>query len=202
MKPSAERKQSVLGFEHATVCLKTIMDQCYTPISPTDEQVLFLNAPEVMQHIRTEGCLTDLFLDSIGIPKLPDGRHIDRDGLVPWRRHAYMMSHAYSRTDFIDYIQIRNDNNDPSIQQQRKDRAQALKVINRAAVVRQRIEDAAGVKVVKDGAKATEKSRRDHLTVGERRSEDQLKKAQVAATKLAKAQAVERELAQAILLLQ
>ena len=50
--------------------------------------------------------------------------------------------------------------------------------------------------------KATEKSRRDHLTVGERRSEDQLRKAQVAATKLAKAQAVERELAQAILLLQ
>ena len=113
-----------------------------------------------------------------------------------------MMSHAYSRTDFIDYIQIRNDNNDPLIQQQRKDRAKALKAINRAAVVRQRIEDAAGVKVVKDAAKATEKSRRDHLTVGERRSEDQLRKAQVAATKLAKAQAVERELAQAILLLQ
>lgn len=115
VKPSAERKQSVLGFEHATVCLKTIMDQCYTPISPIDEQVLLLNAPEVIRHIRTEGCVTDLFLDSIGIPKLPDGRHIDRDGLVPWRRHAYMMSHAYSRADFIDYIQIRNDNNDPLI---------------------------------------------------------------------------------------
>ena len=111
------------------MCLKTVMDQCYTPISPIDEQVLFLNAPEVIQHIRTEGCVTDLFLDSIGISKLPDGRHIDRDGLVPWRRHAYMISHAYSRTDYIDYIQIRNDNNDPLIQQQRKDRAQALKVI-------------------------------------------------------------------------
>lgn len=83
----------VLGFGNATVCLQTVMDQCYTDITDVQENQLFIHAPEVIQHIRSEGCVTDQFLDSIGVPKLPGDKHIDRDGLVPWRRHAYLLSH-------------------------------------------------------------------------------------------------------------
>lgn len=195
------KKVLVLGFEDATVCLKTVMDQCYTDITDTEEKELFDHAPEVIQKIRQEGCVTDRFLDSLGIPKLPGERHVDRDGSVPWRRHAYMMSHSYSRLDFIDYLQIRNDNNNPVLQQQKKDREQAIKVINRAAIIKQRVDFAASDKVAKIAAKAAEKLRRNNLTVVDRRAEDKLKKAHSAAAKLAKAQATDTELANAVLLI-
>lgn len=178
------------------------MDQCYTDITIPEEEVLFSHAPEVIQHIRTEGCVTDQYLDSLGIPKLPDGRHIDRDGLVPWRRHAYLMSHAYSKLDFIDYLQIRSDNNNPILQQQKKDRELALKVVNRAAAIKHREDLAASDKLMKVAARAAEKVRRGSLTAADRRLEDQQKQANAAAAKLAKTQAAEAELAQAIHLLQ
>ena len=94
----------VLGFEAATVCLKTIMDQCYTEITDEEEDLLFIHAPEVISHFRSEGSITDAFLDTLGIPKLPADRHIDCDGMVPWRRHAYMMSHTHSKKNFVNYL--------------------------------------------------------------------------------------------------
>ena len=118
------------------------------------------------------------FLDSLSIPKLPNGRRVDRDGLVPWRRHAYVMSHAYSKLDFIDYIQIRNDNKNPILQQQKKDRELALKVVNRAAIVKHREDLAASDKLMKTAAKAAEKVRRQNLTAADRRVEDQSKNEQ------------------------
>lgn len=184
------------------MCLKTVLEQCYTDITIPEEEVLFRHAPEVIQHIRTEGCVTDQFLDSLGIPKLPNGRHIDRDGLVPWRRHAYMMSHTYSKLNFIDYLQIRNDNNNPILQQRKKEREQALRVVNRAAAVKQKEVLAASDKLMKVAARAAEKGRRQSLTVAERKFEDQQKRALVASAKTARAHAAELELAQAVLLLE
>lgn len=178
------------------MCLKTVLEQCYTDITIPEEEVLFRHAPGVIQHIRTEGCVTDQFLDSLGIPKLPNGRHIDRDGLQPWRRHAYMMSHTYSKLNFIDYLQIRNDNNNPILQQRKKEREQALRV-NRAAAVKQKEVLAASDKLMKVAARAAEKGRRQSLTVAERKFEDQQRRALVAS-----AHAAELELAQAVLLLE
>ena len=155
------------------MCLKTVIDQCCTDITIPEEEVLFSHAPEVIQHIRTEGCVTDQYLDSLGIPKLPDGRLIDRDGLVPWRRHAYLMSHAYSKLEFIDYLQIRSDNNNPILQQQKRDRELALKVVNRASAIKHRENLAASDKLMKVTARAAEKLRRGSLTAADRRLEDQ-----------------------------
>lgn len=92
------------------------MDQCYTDITDEQENLLFIHAPEVIQHIRSEGNVSDEFLDSLGVPKLPGDKHINRDGLVPWRRHAYLLSHRYSKENFIDYLQIRNDKDNPVLQ--------------------------------------------------------------------------------------
>jgi hypothetical protein len=40
--------------------------------------------------------------------------------------------------NFIDYLQIRNDNNNPILQQRKKEREQALRVVNRAVAVKQK----------------------------------------------------------------
>lgn len=162
----------VFGFEAATVCLKTIMDQCYTDITPEEEDLLFVHAPEVIRQFRSEGSVSDAFLDDLGIPKLPGDRHIDRDGLVPWRRHAYMMSHMNSKANFVNYLQIRNDNKNPVLQQQKKDRELAEKLVRRAQVLKDREILAANEKALKVAVRDAEKSRRAGLTPAERKAED------------------------------
>lgn len=191
----------MLGFEEATVCLKTVMDQCYTDITDEQEILLFQHAPEVIQRIRTDGCVTDLFLDSIGVPKLQGKLHVDRDGLVPWRRHAYLMSHTYSKADFIDYLKIKNDNNNPVLQQQKKDREQALKIVRKAEILKDREDLAAREKAAKVAEKTEEKARRDALTLTERKAEDQMKKLQNSVIKAAKLQAAAEQLAQAMIVI-
>ena len=84
-----------------------------------------------------------------------------------------MMSHTYSKLNFIDYLQIRNDNNNPILQQRKKEREQALKVVNRVAAVKQKEVLAASDKLMKVAARAAEKGRRQSLTVAERKFEDQ-----------------------------
>lgn len=53
------------------MCLKTVMDQCYTDISDAEEQVLFAHAPKVIQHIRTEGCVTYHFWTRLEFQSFP-----------------------------------------------------------------------------------------------------------------------------------
>lgn len=192
----------MLGFENATVCLKTVMDQCYTDITDEQENQLFIHAPEVIQRIRSDGCVTDNFLDSIGIPKLPADKHIDRDGLVPWRRHAYLLSHRYSRESFVNYLQIRNDNNNPVLQQQKKDMEIAVKLVRKAENLKEKQEAAARDKAVKLVARTAEKARRDALTTADRKAEDRLKKLETIIRKAAKVQDAEDQLARARIILQ
>ena len=196
----ANSVRRVLGFENATVCLKTVMDQCYTDITDVQENQLFIHAPEVIQHIRSEGCVTDQFLDSIGVPKLPGDKHIDRDGLVPWRRHAYLLSHRYSKESFVNYLQIRNDNNNPVLQQQRREMELAMKLVRKAELLREREDLATQNKAVKLVAKVAEKARREALTVAERKAEDLLKRIENQLRKAAKVQEAEDQLARARLL--
>lgn len=191
----------VLGFENATVCLKTVMDQCYTDITDEQENLLFIHAPEVIQHIRSEGNVSDEFLDSLGVPKLPGDKHINRDGLVPWRRHAYLLSHRYSKENFIDYLQIRNDKNNPVLQQQKKDREIALKIVRRAEALKDREDLAAAEKATKSANKIAEKARRDALTAAERRAEDHERREDAARRKAAKLLQAEEELARARVLI-
>lgn len=191
----------VLGFEAATVCLKTVMDQCYTEITDEQEELLFIHAPEVIRQFRSEGSITDAFLDTLGIPKLPGDRHIDRDGLVPWRRHAYMLSHTYSKENFVNYLQIRNDNKNPVLQQQKKDRELAEKLVRRAQILQDRNDLAAHEKALKLAAKNAEKIRRAGLTPALRKAEDVQKKLQLVAQRAAKQLQEEEKLARARALL-
>lgn len=191
----------VLGFEAATVCLKTVIDQCYTEITEEEEDCLFIHAPEVIQRFRSEGSVTDAFLDSLGIPKLPGDRHIDRDGLVPWRRHAYMMSHRYSKENFVNYLQIRSDNNNPVLQQQKKERELAAKLVRRAEVLREKEDQAAAEKALKLAAKDAEKVRRAGLTPLEKKAEDSERKIQILLEKEEKRLEAEEKLARARALL-
>jgi hypothetical protein len=191
----------VLGFEAATVCLKTVIDQCYTEITDEEEDLLFIHAPEVIQRFRSEGSITDAFLDTLGIPKLPGDRHIDRDGLVPWRRHAYMMSHRYSKETFVNYLQIRSDNNNPVLQQQKKQREQAAKIVRRAEILKEKEDLAATEKALKLAAKDAEKVRRAALTPSEKKAEDLERKVQLLIQKEAKRLDAEEKLARAQALL-
>jgi hypothetical protein len=191
----------VLGFEAATVCLKTVIDQCYTEITDEEEDLLFIHAPEVIQRFRSEGSVTDAFLDTLGIPKLPGDRHIDRDGLVPWRRHAYMMSHRYSKENFVNYLQIRSDNNNPVLQQQKKQREQAAKIVRKAEILKEKEDLAATEKALKLAAKDAEKVRRAALTPSEKKAEDLERKLQLLIQKEAKRLDAEEKLARAQALL-
>lgn len=60
------------------------MAQCYSFIPEPDMDRMFLHAPEVIAKVRSDGRVTDAFLDSLDIVKLPDGSHINRDALVTW----------------------------------------------------------------------------------------------------------------------
>lgn len=86
---------------------------CYSEISEEDLDHMFLHAPEVISKIRSDGAVTDVFLDDLGIVKLPEGTHIVRDNLMAWRQHAHVMSHSDSKAKFVNFLQIGPDKNNP-----------------------------------------------------------------------------------------
>ena len=99
-----------------------------------------LQAPEVIHMRRAKECVKDVLLDELGICKLQGNMHINRDDLVTWRQHAHVLSHAASKEKFVDYLIMRNERNDPALQQQRKLQEQAAKVIQRAAAAQEKAE--------------------------------------------------------------
>ena len=159
---------------------------------------LFLHAPEVIHTIRADGCVKDSILDELQICKLEGDLHINRDGLVTWRQHAQVMSHTASKAKFVDYLLMRNERNDPILQQQRKLQAQAEKLIQRAAAAQEKAEIAEREKVNKMLEKAAEKERRDALTTAERKAEDAQKKLDNAERKAAKTLEAEERLRAAL----
>lgn len=140
--PTAQLRnvRTVLGFDHSTVCLETVMAQCYTELSEKEMDHMFLHAPEVISKIRSEGAVSDTFLDALGIAKLSGGNHINRDELVTWRQHAHVMSHSSSKAKFVDYLKLRADRNNPALQLQIKERDKAAKVLQRVAAAKEKLE--------------------------------------------------------------
>ena len=57
----------VVGFDRSTVCLETVMAQCYSFIPEPDMDYMFLHAPEVIAKVRSDDRVTDAFLDSLDI---------------------------------------------------------------------------------------------------------------------------------------
>ena len=170
------------------------MQQCYSNISETDMVHMFLQAPEIIRIIRTDGRVTDVQLDELGICKLPGNMHINRDDLVTWRQHAHVLSHAASKEKFVDYLLMRNERNDPALQQQRKLQEQAAKVIQRATAAQEKAEKAIREKASKVAEKVAEKERRSALSAADRSIEDGAKKLEMAQRKAAKTLEAEQRL--------
>jgi hypothetical protein len=147
---------------------------------------MFLHAPEVIHNIRAEGCVKDTLPDELGICKLEGDMHINRDDLVTWRQHAHVLSHRASKEKFVDYLRMRNERNDPVLQQQRKLQEQAAKVIQRAAAAQEKINLAALEKANKVAERIAEKERRAALSVADRKAEDEIKNFEIAGRKAAK----------------
>ena len=76
----------------------------------------------------------------------------------------------------MNYLQIRNDNNNPVLQQQKRERELAMKLVRKAELLREREDLATQNKAVKLVAKVAEKARREAFTVAESKAEDLLKK--------------------------
>jgi hypothetical protein len=185
--PSAlTTKRTVVGYDNATVCLETIMHQCYSHITDAAMDHMFNQAPEVIHTIRADGCVKDSFLDELQISKLEGDLHINRDSLVTWRQHAHVMSHTSSKAKFVDYLLMRDERNNPVLQQQRKLQEQAAKLIQRAAAANAKAELAAREKASRLLEKVADKERRDALTTAERKAEDKQKKIENAGRKAAK----------------
>lgn len=162
------------------------MAQCYTTLDDNDLDHMFLQAPEVIQEVRSKGAVTDEFLDRLEIAKLPEGAHINRDSLVTWRQHAHVLSHDDSREKFINYLQMRADKNNPVLQLQLKQQNIAAKIVARETAAS---EKAAGVireKVTKAAEKVAEKERRQALTPAQAKAEVLERKAESARRKVAR----------------
>jgi hypothetical protein len=99
----------VAGYDNSTVCMETVMAQCYSTIKDSDIDHMFARAPEVIQSVRMNGAVTDKLLGRLGIVKLLNGAHINGDNLVTWRQHAHVMSHGNSKAKFVNYLQMRAD---------------------------------------------------------------------------------------------
>lgn len=146
------------------------MAQCYSFIPELDMDHMSLHAPEVIAKMRSDGRVTDAFLESLDIVKLPDGSHINRDALVTWRQHAHVMSHSDSKAKFIDYLQIRAYKNNPVLQLQLKQAEKAAKLLMRETAARDKAEAAVRDKAVKESQKAAEKERRLGLSAAEKKA--------------------------------
>ena len=180
--------RKVLGFESSTVCLETIIRQCYTEIPDPEMDHMFLHAPEVIRTVRANGVVTDKLLDTLGIFKLEDGEHINRDGLVTWRQHAMVLSHVSSKEKFVDYLRMRAEKNDPAFQLRKKQEEQALKIIDRAAAVKAKEDLVLIEKANKVEERLAIKVRREALSTQERKAEE-AEKREEAARKKAREQA-------------
>lgn len=112
-----------------------------------------------------------------------------------------MLSHTYSKENFVNYLQIRNDNKNPVLQQQKKDRELAEKLVRRAQILQDREDLAAHEKALKLAAKNAEKIRRAGLTPAQRKAENVQKKLQLVAQRAAKQLQEEEKLARARALL-
>ena len=132
---------------------------------------MFLHAPEVIAKVRSDGRVTNDFLDSLNIAKLPDGSHINRDALVTWRQHAHVMSHSDSKAKLIDYLQMRADKNNPVLQLQLKQAEKAAKLLMRETAARDKAEAAVRDKAVKESQKAAEIEGRLGLSAAEKKAE-------------------------------
>ena len=170
----------VVGFDHSTVCLETVMAQCYSTISEQAMDHMFLHAPEVIAKVRSDGRVTDVFLDSLNIVKLPEGSHINRDDLVTWRQHAHVMSHNDSKAKFVDYLQMRADKNNPVLQLKLEQAEKAAKVLAREAAARDNAEKAARDKAVKESQRVAESERRRGLSAADKRAEAATRKVESA----------------------
>jgi hypothetical protein len=135
------------------------MHQCYSHITDAAMDHMFNQAPEVIHTIRADGCVKDSFLDEIQISKLEGDLHINGDSLVTWRQHAHVMSHTSSKAKFVDHLLMRDERNNPVLQQQRKLQEQAAKLIQRAAAANAKAELAAREKASRLLEKVADKER-------------------------------------------
>lgn len=179
-------KRKVLGFEGSTVCLETVMNQSYTVLEDEEMDELFLHAPEIINTVRNDGCVTDNLLDTLGIVKLPGDLHINRDNMVTWRQHAHVLSHIDSKAKFTNYLRMRAERDDPALQLQKKDQEQALKIVQRAAKLKEKEDAAVRDKAVRAAERDVEKARRFALSSEDKKTEDALKRAAAALKKAAK----------------
>ena len=162
------------------------MAQCYTTMTDEDLDHMFIHAPEVIQHVRSNGEVTDELLDTLKIVKLSGEAHINRDSLVTWRKHAHIMSHADSKAKFIDYLQMRADRNNPVLQLQLKQQEVAAKFVEREVAAREKAAAVISERALKAAEKVAEKVRRQSLTPAEAKAEAVEHKAECARKKAAR----------------
>lgn len=154
---------------------------------------LFLHAPEVIRAVRADGIVTDKLMDTLGICKLEEGAHINRDGLVTWRQHAMVLSHISSKEKFVDYLRMRTEKNDPAFQLRKKEEEQATKIVQRAAAAKAKEDLSSIEKASKIAERLAVKVRRNSLSAEERKAEDTEKREEAARKKARKqAEAEER----------
>ena len=124
--------QQFPDLKDSSVNFDVIMAECYTEISPDDKEIMVQNIPAMVAEFRRCGSVTDAFMDTLSIPKLPEDQHINRDGNVLSKQHAQLLTAPDTCRKFTDYLRIRGESRDPAVIESRRQLHKAQKEIAKA----------------------------------------------------------------------
>lgn len=96
--PGKDLLRSILGHEHSTVDTFRLMKHlCLTKFSEEEFDNIQSHFPEMMHLHRVNGRVTNADMDLLGICKLPEGEHKDRDALCLAQQGPVDLTHHETR---------------------------------------------------------------------------------------------------------
>ena len=132
----------IFGRENSTVNFHHILTNlCYTSLKTGDLDTVMQNAAEMVEETRREGRLSNTFMDNLGMHKLPEGEHGDRDASCLAQHGPVCLTHAATRAREEVYTRRQED----AAQQKRVEQAQAL--IDKTAIAADKLATAAASKL-------------------------------------------------------
>lgn len=104
--PGKDLLRPIFGREESTVdALRIIKSLCYTTFADDELKNIHTHFPEMISIQKEFGRVTNLDLDRLGIAKLPDGEHKDRDALCLAQQGPVDLTHHETRQREIAYAQ-------------------------------------------------------------------------------------------------
>ena len=97
-KPGKELLRAIFTRENSTVdAFRILTKLCTEPFTDDEQETIWTHCNEMVQIHNSEGRVTNAVMDRLGICKLPEGEHQDRDGLCLTQQGPVDLTHAETR---------------------------------------------------------------------------------------------------------